>query len=48
MSHIVSTKRKEAVKDGHGQNIPGPALAIDNKNGLSCFMIKFSSSNLVP
>lgn len=28
--------------------IPGPALAIDNKKGLSCLFMKFSSSNFVP
>lgn len=23
--------------------VPGPRLAIDKRNGLSCFMVKFSS-----
>ena len=28
--------------------VPGPALAIDSRPGLSCFSSKFSSSNFSP
>ncbi len=39
------------VKTHYAENwgsIPGPAFAIDNKNGFECFRLKFSSSNFVP
>lgn len=31
-----------------GDHKPGPALAIERSRGLSCFSLKFSSSNFSP
>lgn len=44
----VAGQSLESYSSAEELELPGPALAIDNRNGLSCFFSKFSSSNFSP
>ena len=48
LDHRVVGLVLEAHGTLHEPLVFGPALAMDNKPGLSCFFVKFSSANFLP